>query len=507
MKKLLLLVLLTLPGLLPRAQAQFQTPGTGRSYTWAQLAAAAGSYITAAGTEWQLNDTIRLSATDTLRINTNETIRVAALALFYIDGTLLINPADSVKFTALNPATPWHSLTFSNTAGASRLNKTVVEYSAGIRLLGASAELRNCVLRRNVATLNGRLIGSGTLSVSLGARPLIEGCRFERNARSAISSPANGGSSPIIRNSEFLLNNVENGNYPQINLGPGAAGVPILIEGCRIEGSVAGNMGGGIGLSNLLGGGGVTRAEVRGNLIRNNRYGITVTGVNYNSYITGNAILNNNTNPNANTGGSGINFTGNSQTGVVSRNLISGNLWGVTVLKSGTGPTGLLISFGDLNSGDTTNVGLNRLVGNGNGGVVYDFYNNAPDDLKAENNDWGTTDLADIEAHIAHKPDNAALGFVDYLPFRQPLASRVARAMVAELYPNPAREQATLRLPAAGAVTLSLHDATGRLVRRRSAVAAADGRVVVSLQGLKAGLYLYQAEQNGRLATGRLLVE
>ncbi|KAA9325276.1 T9SS type A sorting domain-containing protein [Hymenobacter busanensis] len=503
-KYYLLLLLLGLS--LSHSFAQFQTAGTNRRYTLAQLAAASGGYVTQVGTGWQINDTIRLAATDTLSITTNETIRLAAAALVYVDGTLLINPPDSVKFTAINTATPWHSFTFSTTGSASRLRKTVIEYCAGVRLISSDIQLFNCEIRRCVPTINGRLIGSGALNAS-SSSPLIQGCRFVRNARSAIASPANGGASPTIRNCQFLLNNVENGNYPQINLGPGNPAQTILIQNCLVVGNVSTNVGGGIGLSNLLGSGGVTKAEVRGNIIRNNRYGITVTGSNYNTLITRNLIQDNNTNPNAATGGSGINFTGNTQTGVVSRNVISGNLWGVTMVKSGTTTNGMLISFGDATSTDSTNVGRNRLVNNGNGGTIYDFYNNAPDALKAENNDWGTNVAATVEAHIVHNPDNATLGLVDYQPFLTPLAARTAAPLTAALYPNPARNQATLQLPAAGRVHVALRDVAGRLVREADVTATPDGRAVLVLAGLKPGLYVYQAEQNGRLASGRLAVE
>lgn len=515
MKRILLVALTLL--LAVAAQAQYQTPGTGRRYTLAQLSTAAGTaYLAPQGTEWRLNDTIRLSPTDTLSITTNETIRVAALALFYVDGTLLINPPDSVKFTAQNIAAPWHTMSFSSTAGGSRLRRTIVEYSAGIRANGANIHLINCVIRRNVATLSTpggtRSIGSGALSLS-GNRALVQGCRFERNARSGIITPANIATSPIIRDCRFLLNDTENGNYPQINLGPGTTDT-IYVERCQIiGGGAATNMAGGIGLSNLLGGGGVSKAVVRRNVIRNNRYGLTVTATNYNVYITQNLIENNNTNSNANTGGSGLNFTGSqSQTGVVSRNILRGNLWGVTIVKSGTTATsGPRISFGHLASPDTTDRGFNSILGNGNNGTVYDLYNNnaTTDTIWAENNWWGTAVAADIEAHIVHNVDNATFGFVDFRPFRAAgiLANRTARPLALEVYPNPARTSVTLQAPAPGRVTVLLVDAAGRVVQQRTLTATADGRAALPLQGLQAGLYLYRAEQGGRTATGRLLVE
>ncbi|TLM88544.1 T9SS type A sorting domain-containing protein [Hymenobacter jeollabukensis] len=514
MKRLLLCALALL--LTVAAQAQFQTAGTGRRYTLAQLSTAAGAaYLAPSGTEWRLNDTIRLAATDTLSITTNETIRAAALALVYVDGTLLITPPDSVKFTAQNTAAPWHGFSFSNTSSNSRLRRTVVEYCAGLRTIGSNLQLIDCTFRRNVATLNGRLIGSGALSLS-GNRALVQGCRFERNARSGIISPANGGASPIIRDCRFLANSTENGNYPQINLGPGIPTDTIFIERCLVVGGgTATNMAGGISLSNLLGGSSVSKAVIRRNIIRNNRYGVGITATSYAVYITQNLVENNNTNPNALTGGSGLNFTGTqSQTGVVSRNIIRGNLWGVTILRSGSG-TGVTggprISFGNLASADTTNRGFNVILGNGNGGTVADLYNNnvTTDTIRAENNWWGTAVVADIEAHITHKTDDNTLGFVDYLPFRVsgPLAIRTARPLALEVYPNPARDAVTLQAPAPGRVQVSLLDAAGRVVQQRTLTATPDGRAALPLTNLKAGLYLYRAEQGGHTATGRLLVE
>jgi hypothetical protein len=516
MKRLLLLLLLlsaAAPG-----WAQYQTPGTGRRFTLTQLSTAAGSaYVAPAGTEWRINDTIRLAATDTLAINTNETIRVAALALIYIDGTLLINPPDSVKFTAQNTATPWHNMAFSATAGASRLRRTVVEYGAGIRANGADIQLIGCTLRRNVATLTTpggvRSIGNGALSLS-GNRVLVQGCRFVRNARSAIISPANIATSPIILDCQFLVNNTENGNYPQVNLGPGIATQPIQVERCLIVGGgAATNMGGGIGLSNLLGGTSVSQAVVRRNIIRDNRYGLTVTATSYNAYITQNLIENNNTNANAQTGGSGLNFTGTqSQTGVVSRNIIRGNLWGVTIVKSGTTAAGgPRISFGNLASADTTDRGFNAIYSNGNGGTIYELFNNnvTTDTIRAENNWWGTATALGVEDRVTHKNDNATFGFVDFLPFRanSPLAARPAQPLALAVYPNPAHGRVTLQAPAAGPVAVTLLDAQGRTVRRRTLTATADGRAALPLEGLAKGLYLYRAEQTGRTASGRLLVE
>ncbi|MCC2547499.1 T9SS type A sorting domain-containing protein [Hymenobacter sp. BT175] len=514
MKRILLLLLLLALGL-TQSYAQYQTPGTGRRYSLAQLAALSGGYVTQAGGSWLINDTIRLAATDSLLITTNETIRVAAGALITIDGKLLVNPPDSVKFTAQNGAAPWHSLWFTGTSTGSALRRTIIEQGCGVRVVSSTVVINRCIFRQNVARLGTRQISNGalTLSGSSGnAYNVVENCRFVRNARSAIISPANVLTRPFIDNCTFIENNTDNGNYPQINLGPSDA-PRIVVRNCTVVGSVATNMGGGIAISNLLGGGAVTRATIIYNTVRRNRYGIAIVGNNIQTQIIQNLVENNNTNPSALTGGSGLNFQGDrTQRGTVARNIIRGNLWGVTLQKpSPTALRGPRISFGNPAnlSTDTADVGLNQLFNNGNGGQVYDLYNNTPDSVMARNNWWGTAVAAVVETHIYHKADEATLGFVDYLPLRTqgPLAARPGVLPGVALYPNPAHITATLALPEAGTATLTLRDATGREVYRAQLRPAADQTVSVPLTGLAPGLYLYQAEQAGRRATGRLVVE
>lgn len=508
MKKRILLFSLMICLLTLRvAQAQFSTPGTSQRYTLAQLAAASGGYITQAGGAWLINDTIRLAATDTLRITTNETIRVADRALLSIDGVLRITPPDSVVFTAQNATQPWLGMQLSATSSNSVLRRTVIERSGGVRVVDATVELTDCAFRNNLSTVGGRLTNSAALALS-GNRALVQRCRFVRNARAGINSPSNRPTSPVIEDCIFWHNDTENGNYPQVNLGTGNPAFPIQIERCLVVGNPAYIMGGGIGVSNLLGGGGVTTVVIRRNTVRNNRYGIAVIGSSISSYVTGNLVENNNINPNAQTGGSGLNFQGNqTQTGVVSRNVLTGNLWGVTLVRSGTAG-GPAISFGNLSSTDTTDVGLNRLTGNGNGGqVYYDFYNNGPDAVKAENNDWGSAQVSVIETHIYHQPDQATLGLVDFQPFRLPLSTRARTPLLAaEAYPNPAHAAVTFQLPGTAPVQVSLFDATGRLVLTQ-VLRPQHGTAQLSTHSLRPGLYSYQLTQDTAVGTGRLLIE
>lgn len=492
-----------------QARAQYQTPGTGVRWTLTQLAAATGSNVvlTAPG-QYAVNGNLRLSPTDTLTINTNVTLRLAASAQVSVDGVLLVNPRDSVKITAQVSTAPFHSLAFSATSQGSRLRKTIVEYGGGIRILDNDLLLDSCVVRYQVSRIGTTTTNSGAISPSGGA-PIIRNCRIYANARSGILSPANRNTSPVIQNCVFSDNDTENGNYPQINLGIGGT-TPIVIERCRVLGGSY-NMAGGVSVSNLLGAAGTTRVFIRQNHIANNRYGVALLGAGINATIIRNIIENNNINPNAQTGGSGINLQGGATlTGTASRNVLRGNLWGVTVLRTSTTSTtpGPTLSFGDASSTDSLNVGRNQLYNNGNGGQIYDFYLNMPDNMLAQNNDWGTNSAAVAESHIVHQVDQAALGLLNFMPMLATtvLANRSATlALALSTYPNPVRDALTLRLPTNAPAVLSFRNALGQAVYEASTVPA-NGLLTVPTSQLAPGLYVLRVAQQGQVATAKVTV-
>jgi hypothetical protein len=489
------------------AFAQFQTPGTGVRWTLAQLAAAPGSNVvlSSPGT-YAVNSNLRLSPTDTLIISTNATLRLAAAAQVNVDGVLLVNPRDSVKITAQVSSAPFHSLAFSATSQGSRLRKTIVEYGGGIRMIDNDLLIDSCVVRYQVSRIGTTSTNSGAISPSGGA-PRILNCRIYENARSGVLSPANRNTSPIIQNCIFRNNGTENGNYPQINLGIGGA-TAIVIERCQVIGGPY-NMAGGVSVSNLVGAAGTTQVRIRQNRIANNRYGIALLGGGISAVVTRNVIENNNINPNANTGGSGINLQGSATlTGVASRNVLRGNLWGVTVLRAAAANPGPTMSFGDINSTDSLNVGLNQLYNNGNGGQVYDFYLNVPDNMLAQNNDWGTNSAAVAESHIVHQVDQSALGLLNFMPMRATtvLATRsAAAALELAAYPNPVRAALTLRLPANAPAILSLRNALGQVVYTAEGTPN-NGQLVVPVGQLPQGLYVLAVKQQGQMATAKVLV-
>ncbi|MDO7854463.1 PQQ-dependent sugar dehydrogenase [Hymenobacter convexus] len=84
-------------------------------------------------------------------------------------------------------------------------------------------------------------------------------------------------------------------------------------------------------------------------------------------------------------------------------------------------------------------------------------------------------------------------------------ATRPAGAFAFNIFPNPARRQATVQLPAATA-GLTVRDLAGRAVRELQPVGTAT-TATLDLSGLRAGTYLVQAEGAAGRATRKLVVE
>ena len=124
-------------------------------------------------------------------------------------------------------------------------------------------------------------------------------------------------------------------------------------------------MSGGIAITNLTNTG-VTKVLLQDNVIAHNRYGYTQMGYRISSEIFDNQFIDNDLEVTPNNGGSGISIYGYETTcaAKLRRNLITGNLWGVTA-----------IYYHNVDMGTAEDPGGNVLYNNGNGGVDYELYN------------------------------------------------------------------------------------------------------------------------------------
>ena len=398
MKKIFIFLALFL---ISESYANYTTPGTGVSWNLDSLVNNSSGSVTVSGSDYLFNDTLTISSSDTIKILSNVIMKFKTGVFIDINGILIVNPPDSAKITAQDTTLKFLGLKFEDLSDGSILKKLIMEYGNAIRMLDCNILIDSCTLRYNTLSSS---FSSGAISF-FRSNSIVSNCRIFRNRRAAIVSGANIASSPQILNNVIYENNSDNANVPQINFGA-TGSAPMVIRGNVITGLFT-NCGG----ISFLPVGSIPNAIIENNIITHNRYGIAIAGGNSNIYINNNIIDSNNIQGDPNLGGSGINFNGSAtQNSIVTRNIIRGNLWGITV-QSTAKP-----NMGDLSSPDTTDVGLNQIYGNGNSGQIYDLYNNTVDSLKAENNFWGTPDLDSVEAHIFHKPDNASLGKVDYLP-------------------------------------------------------------------------------------------
>lgn len=396
MKNAILLSLI-LPSLM---YAQYTTPGTGVHWNLDSLVVHSGGVVTFNTDHYEIAQDLTVATMDTLSIVTDETVRIASARLLTFAGVLRVDPPTQAVFTALDTTQNFKGLRFENTP-ASVVRHATIEFGGGTKLVGSSMLFDQCIVRKN-----NSVYASGGIDV-FQCDATITHCEIYRNARAGISSAANAGSSPQILYNSIFENNTSNGNYPQINLGSGGSD-SIRIVGNTILGLY--DRAGGIALSTLAGGSSVV--AVRENVIANNRYGIACLGNNVHGVISHNVVDGNNIEGNPMAGGSGLNFysTTLSNDCIVTRNVITGNLWGITI-QGQASPR-----MGDLSNEYPHDDGANFIYGNGNGGVTFGLYNNTPVSQKAENNYWGVNTADSVEMVIFHQADSAVLGPVDYNP-------------------------------------------------------------------------------------------
>lgn len=485
--------------------ANYTTPGTGVSWNLDNLVSNSGGVVTFSSGQYYINDSLTISVSDTIKILNNATIRLAFNIVFNTLGTLRIDPPDSVKITSIDTTQKFYELRMDDQSDASVLKKLIFEYSFnGLKLLNTSPLIDGCTFRYNCG---------GNTSVTVPALNLfnsnsvITGCNFYRNYRAAIAGGSNIANAPQILNSQFIENNLSNGNVPQINLGQSGSGTTI-IRGCTIRGISI--LSGGIAALPI----GTLTLIVENNIIKKNRYGLALNG-SVNAIIRGNIIDSNNIQGIPLQGGSGLNFIGSGINARVSKNMIRWNLWGVT-LQSNAAPV-----FGDLNISDTNYEGKNHIHSNSNSGVFYDFYNNTPNPIKAENNFWGTMNQDSVEAHIFHQPDSSALGLVDYLPLWLPTGITQINSSVPSgfklhnAYPNPFNPETKIKfeVPANAEsqmtkVRIVIYDARGRVVETLLDNFLRAGTYEINWEALQlpSGVYFCKLGANGFSGTGKLVL-
>ncbi len=475
MKQHLLTLFISIAIISTVVSQDYTTPNTGATYSLDDLVTASPSTISVTGTTYTLVGNLTIAATDTLLIDSNLTLEIGANILITVFGTFAVT-ADSVLFTAIETSAPYNGFRFEEFSDINIQNSTI-QYGGGLRVLTETFTINNSTLTNNVSGIS---TGS-VISLSRGMAQITNNT-ITFNLTPAVSSGANNQVSAYIFNNYIEGNNQANSNRPQINMGATMASEPLRIIQNIIIGDRDLTLVGGIAVANLVGG--TINAIIDDNIVRDNRYGMTVVGPNYFAYIRNNIIEDNDTQNNPNLGGSGISLSNgnNSMSVIASGNQFRRNLWGITVL------TGASINLGD----GADNPGQNVFSDNGNEGTTYALYNNTANTLMAMNNCWDEANapntLAEAEAVIVHQNDISTLGEVIFDPVDCSFLSVEEENFNAVvIYPNPSNGQLFLSNNTAFD-QLTVYSMDGKLVAQK-AIQTGNNEIDFSLNS---GLYVVQ---------------
>lgn len=423
MKHSLLLLAVAALAASSASAADYATPGTGKSYSFGDIAALNAAVRQAGTNVWAVDSSFTVSAGDTLTLANGDTVRMADKVRITVDGATIFQPAVQAFITRTDDAAAPYGFKFMGDDSECVWNNVQCDYVA-INYGGKVKPLMmtNCdfSLTLQKASSSGTIAfnGSGT------GHSVIRGCTFSDTESAALSSGANIEVAVTIDSCRFERCNTKNSNRPAINMTtPGTAGTTYITNNVVIGDSTLTKVGG-IAVNNMMSLP-VGQAVIRGNDVRNCRYGLTALGQ-INVDIIDNTLVDNRYETNPMNGGSGISLSCPSTTlrlnSVIRGNHIEGSLWGITLIGAGT-----FSNIGHLEPADTAdyNPGDNTFVRNGNDGEKYapdthpyDLYNNTPNECWAQGNVWSVPEQTEalIETVIFHQADQSDLGKVIFWP-------------------------------------------------------------------------------------------
>lgn len=365
---------------------EYVTPGEGRAYSFGNLAELTPETVTAEGNIFTVLADFTVAEGDTLVLNDGEQVGLVDGVSITVDGVMDFQPTTSAIVTRANAEAAPKGFRVTGDNAVMKVRNVVFEYVAFNHMSYLPIEAVDCTFRY----ANTSLTSTGAIAMLRTTEGnIFKGCRFIQNESAAIGGSALSGTGMRMENCYFFDNNTSNVNKPQLNLISGGND-SIVIRNCTFLGTGR-TMVGAIGFMNYYVEG-TNNILIENNVIQNHRYGIgAYSYCPLNLRFINNQIVNNNAEVNPNNGGSGISlydYGDQSLNAYAEGNLIAGNIWGVTLLGK----------LGDINFGkiadpnaEDYNPGRNVFTDNGNGGVLYDLFNNTSNEaiVYAQGNIWG----------------------------------------------------------------------------------------------------------------------
>lgn len=483
MKRILVLALVF--GFMSMLNAQWVSPGNGTTYTLSDLVETGCVLYDNANSTYSINADLTISATDKLYIKWNDTPASSALyfnendLILTIKGSIVVEGPEHLYYLGMPVYAHHGRIRFEDASDPSHFDHCLFGLFSGIDIFNSEVIFENCTFSE-IDTYH-----QSSAVKCMNCDPIFTNCRFSDNEGAAINTPVNGHSSPQIINCQFTNNVTANTNHPQINLGSGNTDT-IRIVNSTIEGN-GHDKSGGITIADQEETG-ETKILLKDNIIKNNRYGYNQQGINLSSIIIGNEFLDNNIETNPMTGGSGISVYGTNENNkaVLRNNIITGNLWGITVINAA-----------NIDLGTEDDWGNNQIHDNGNSGVVYDLYNNTANEITAVGNNWGTTDENEVEDHIVHQNDNPELGLVIYIPFIGYEGINAFNTAHFEVSPNPVSHGwFTLKLENAMPSEVVIYNLNGQIMTSQNIENEVN---IINIERLVSGIYFVEVcNENGK---------
>ena len=408
---------------------EFVTDGTGNVYTFNSLSQIEGTGVTLQDDgSYLVSADFTIAEGDVLQLLNNDVIKMADGVRITLDGDADFTPADTAVVTRDAEGSKPKGFWMMGENGNANMKNVTFEY-VGVVFGGLNSSLHadNCTFTLH----NGKSSSSGALSfnASCGGN-IVENCYFIENTLNAIGNGASNPVGIIIRDCIFWHNTTDNRNKPQINL-TCAGDYDVYITGNAVIGGQF-TMSGGIGVSNMMGMGHTGKVYIEDNYIADNRYGITTIG-SMDAIIKNNTMIDNCYETNPNNGGSCVSIYDSSSSSNIymEGNWMEGGLWGITV------PSGAPnINLGKVEDPEAEdyNPGNNTFVNNGNGGVLYDLFNNGTGTIWAQGNTWNVDEQTEekIEEVIYHQVDDPSKGLVIFMPAHQDGPSSVEEIEAAQ---------------------------------------------------------------------------
>ena len=192
-----------------------------------------------------------------------------------------------------------------------------------------------------------------------------------------------------------------------------------------------------------------------------------------------------------------IGITIESASPIISENTISGSKIGISI-QGLSSP-----SLGNLTNSDIRDDGKNKITNNSK----WAIRNISKNRILAEGNDWGTTDLRQIDQGIYDNEEDPSCGAVDFLPLFQVCFSSLFNV---KAYPNPCRTESVTFANLPTKETIKIFTISGELVKtlQKDDPGTTKSWNIDTKTGnrVASGIYIYFIESGNKQKFGKIAV-